>query len=51
MEREVEQTPMTVKQVAGNLCEGFNEFAEKKLLYASNDDYGWTELSSMSEVA
>ena len=45
------KTKMTVQQASGDLCQGFDAFAQEKLLFASNDDYGWTELSSMSQVA
>jgi FkbM family methyltransferase len=45
-----QQEKLTVQDVAGDLCRGFDEFAETKLLFASNDDYGWMELSSKSDA-
>ena len=45
-----DDTEQTVQDVSGELCRGFDKFAESKLLFASNDDYGWMELSSMSDV-
>ena len=48
-EEEENGEVLTAKQVAGTLCDNFADFAERTNLHASNDDYGWTELSSMSE--
>ena len=38
----------TVSDLLGDLCLNFPAWAEEKNLYASTDDYGWTELSSMA---
>ena len=38
----------TVAEVAGELCNGFEEWAEKEKLRDIPDDYGWNEMSAFA---
>lgn len=38
----------TVKDVAGSLCDGFDEWANEQRLHDIPDDYGWNEMSAFA---
>jgi FkbM family methyltransferase len=41
--------PGTVRDVAGELCDGFDEWAAGNHLYDIESDWGWFQISSMAE--
>ena len=38
----------TIKDVAGSLCDGFDEWATEQRLYDIPDDFGWNEMSAFA---
>mmetsp|Transcript_13395 Transcript_13395/g.28307 ORF Transcript_13395/g.28307 Transcript_13395/m.28307 type:complete len:523 (+) Transcript_13395:1-1569(+) len=50
-EANSEPVQKTVAEVAGSLCDGFDEWARDSKLHDIPDDYGWNEMSAFAAFA
>jgi len=47
--KEFPPKSVTVKDVTGDLCDGFDDWAKEKHLYDIESDYGWFQITSMAD--